>query len=36
MHKVMPEQEKELTLSEEARAAAAEDFVIAMPAPEPG
>jgi len=36
MHKVMPEQEKELTLSEEAKAAAAEDSVIEMPAPEPG
>jgi molecular chaperone GrpE len=32
----MPEQEKELTLSEEARAAAAEDSVIAMPTLEPG
>ena len=35
MHKIMPDQEKELTLSEEARAAAAEDSVIAMPVREP-
>jgi molecular chaperone GrpE len=32
----MPEHEKELTLSEEARAAAAEDSVIEMPTPKPG